>query len=222
MNTEERLANLERELAQVKRRNRHLLLFAFVAAGVAVVAAAWIGTPGNVLAENGAKAPNVVRANEFILEDADGKGRATLSVLSDGPALRLANAKGKICAVLSVTKDTPKLGLIDENGKVRAALGATKDGAVLVLSDENDKARARLALDKDGPVLELSDEKGKDRAVLSALKDGPSLDLFDEKGKGRAALGSSKSRSPDGRIISCPESSLLLIGPDEKVIWQAP
>lgn len=82
MDIEVRLERLERELARAKRRNRHILVFALVAAGVAVVAAAWIATPGKVLAENGAKAPTVVRASEFILEDADGKVRARLRVLT--------------------------------------------------------------------------------------------------------------------------------------------
>jgi len=76
MNTEERLANLERELAHVKRHNRRLLVAALLVAGAAVAASAWIGTPGKVLAENGAKAPNVLRASEFIVEDADGTVRA--------------------------------------------------------------------------------------------------------------------------------------------------
>ena len=129
MTIEERLEKLEQELARAKRRNRHLLVFALVAAGVAVLAAAWIGTPGKVLAENGAKAPNVVRANGFILEDADGKSRATLVASKDGPALRLFDENGKVRATLTALKDGPGLCLFDENGKFRATLGALKDDA---------------------------------------------------------------------------------------------
>jgi hypothetical protein len=178
MNTEERLANLERELANVKRRNRRLILLALVGAGAALVAAAWIGTPGKVLAETGAKAPNVVRANEFILEDAKGKTRATLVAAKDGPALRL----------------------LDENGNVRATLTALKEGPGLCLFDEN----------------------GKFRATLGALKDGPGLCLFDQNGKGRAVLGAGTRTMPGGRVMTYPESSLFLFGPDGKAIWSAP
>jgi len=120
---EERLANLEallplveRELARVKRRNRRVLVFALVAAGVAVVAVAWIGMPGKVLAESGAKAPNVVRANGFVLEDADGKVRAMLAVTKDGPILYLDDENGKPRIALGIYKDGPRLRLLDAAG----------------------------------------------------------------------------------------------------------
>ena len=110
MTTEERLEKLERELARAKRRNRHLLAFALMAAGLAVVTAAWIGTPAKVSAETGARAPKVVRATGFVLEDADGEVRATLTAFKEGSALRL----------------------FDENTNVRAALGVAKDGSRLL------------------------------------------------------------------------------------------
>lgn len=210
MTTEERLESLERELAHVKRHNRRLVVFALVAAGVAVVAAAWIGTPGKVLAESGAKALKVVRANEFILEDADGKVRATLGVDKDGSGLRLRDENGQIRAGLYVsadipldvagkgranlvvTKGGPGLYLLDENGGLRAWLQAFGDWSMLQLFDEKGKARAWLNVVKDSSMLALQDRNGKDRAQLSVDKDGPRGNLCDEMGMSRAGLGVGK------------------------------
>jgi hypothetical protein len=222
MTIEERLANLERELARAKRRNRHLLVFALVAGGAAVVAAAWIGTPGKVLAESGAKAPNVVRANQFILEDADGRLRAELSVFMSGSVLRLYDENRKRRAGLDVDKDGATLDLSDENGYPRARLSAGKDGLALALADEKGKVRVMLDVDKDGPGLRLCDENRRRRAALGVDNDGPALGLFDEKGKVRAGMGACKTANPDGTITIYPESSLFLCDPDGKGIWKAP
>jgi hypothetical protein len=228
MNTEERLANLEallplveRELAHVKRRNRRVLIAALVAAGVTLVAASWIGTPGKVLAENGAKAAHLVSANIFILEDANGKCRAMLSAFEDGPMLRLLDENSKTRVSLRLFKDGPGLGLYDENGKPRALLEAFKDGPGLGLADENGKTRASLSVSKDGPALGLADENGRTRAALNALKKGPALTLSDEN-RTRARLGVATIGTEDGRTITHPESCLLLFGPDGKGTWQAP
>jgi putative aminopeptidase FrvX len=203
MNTEERLANLEallplveRELADVKRRNRRLLIAGLAGAGVAALSVIVLAVALTVHVEASAnearrreeaalnaamaaaRAPYVVRANGFILVDADGKVRATLTGDKNGPALRLC----------------------DENGKVRAGLGAFQDGPWLSLFDENEKGRA----------------------VLDALKDGPTLRLFDENGKGRAQLGAGWVTTADGRKITYAESSMRLFTSDGKVVWAAP
>jgi len=73
----------------------------------------------------------------------------------------------------------------------------------------------------NGPALVLADENGRPRASLAISKDGPSLSLWDEKGVGRFAAGKTKAISPDGKTIEYPESSLILYGPDGKVIWSA-
>ena len=65
-------------------------------------------------------------------------------------------------------------------------------------------------------------DKGKERAVLETGKRGPSLSLSDEKGIARATLGVGQTETPDGKVVSYPESSLLFFGSDRKVRWQAP
>jgi hypothetical protein len=111
--------------------------------------------------------------------------------------------------------------LEDESGKPRAVLGADKDGPRLELRDENGKNCAVLSALKDGPALGLYDEKGVRRAGMAVGKDGPMLELWDEKGQYRFAAGKTKTVSPDGKTIEYPESSLILFGPDGKVIWSA-
>jgi len=88
-----------------------------------------------------------------------------------------------------------------------------------VLVDENGKPRAELAMDKGRPLLVLWDENGKPRAGLVVTKLGPSLELNDENGKLRFVAGTTSTVMPDGKTISYPESSLILFGPDGKVIW---
>ena len=79
MTTEERLEKLEQELARANRRNRWLM-----AVVVLAVVGAWIGL--DMYADHSRRPspgsrhlPKVIRANEFILEDVDGKTRAGLA-----------------------------------------------------------------------------------------------------------------------------------------------
>jgi hypothetical protein len=154
-------------------------------------------TPETAWAGSGVKE---IRANRFILEDDNGKTRAMLIVDKDGSAL----------------------ALYDENGKPGASLSLFKKGPMLELYAENGKSRAVLTMIEGWPGLTLHDEKGNRRVLLGMLKDGPGLLLNDENGKPRAKLGTGQATTPDGKVISYPESCLILSGADGKVIWSAP
>ena len=79
MTTEERLGKLERELAAAQRRNRWMLGgISLLILGCLTIAA----TPGG---------NRTIRAKEFILEDANGKTRASLNMLENLPRLCLAD-----------------------------------------------------------------------------------------------------------------------------------
>ena len=294
MTTEERLEKLESELARAKRGNRRMVLagvglllgmFALLVAGRSVTSIA--------LGQEKAADKTVIRANEFILLDEQGRKRATLRMDPNGPTLRMSreNGKdyfvlsgsqdggallmvdqngqvrltlgvneegpglgmfdkkgksrvvlkvgqtetldaalltlvgenGKSKAILSVFKGGPRLDLYDEKGETRVSLGAHKDGPVLSLGDENGKTRVLVVSGKEISGFALKDEKGKTRAHLSAFSElGPSLGLADEKGVGRCTIGTTQTTTPDGKVITYPESSLLLFGPDGKLIWEAP
>jgi hypothetical protein len=149
MTIEKRLQKLERELTATKRRNRWIFLgVASLVLGCLTIAA----TP---------RANPIIRANMFVLEDDNGKGRAAL--LMDNGA--------------------PTLALMDGNGKVRAQVFVGKDGPMLALSDKNENHQAMMTGGKDGPMLCMFDKNGKPRAILTVDKDGPSLGMGDANGK---------------------------------------
>jgi len=160
MTIEERLANLERELARAKRHNRWLLAAVGLAAGVFGVV--WIGAAAgcNGHAPAGGVA-TVIRAGQFVLQDGNGKTRATLALTDIGPALCLTDETGNPRAVLTVFKAGPRLNLFDEKGKDCVRLGANKDGPMLALTDETGTPRAALGVGKYGSVLGLFDADGK-------------------------------------------------------------
>jgi hypothetical protein len=228
MNTEERLANLEallplveRELAHVKRHNRRLLIAVGLAAGV--FGLVWIGAAAGCKGQApGGGVATVIRAAQFVLEDENGKTRATLALTNDGPVLCLTDEKGNPRAVLTAFRVGPRLSLFDEKGKDCARLGANKDGPVLALTDEKGNPRAVLGVNKYGPALGLYDADGRVRAGLNALQAGPGLDLLDENGKVRASLGTGSATTTDGTKITYPESSIRLFNAEAKVIWLAP
>jgi hypothetical protein len=60
---------------------------------------------------------NTIRANEFVLEDANGKTRARLTADKEGTGLILFDANGKPRAMLSVVNAGPGLSLYNEKGK---------------------------------------------------------------------------------------------------------
>jgi hypothetical protein len=198
MTVEERLENLERELAKSKRQNLRLAIGgAVVMTCVVIFLAAWAR-------------PTDVRARSFIVADENGTERAALAVDKHGPALRLLDKKGNLRVVLAVDKDGPGLDLFDEKDNLNVVLGANKDGAVLALADEDGKAGASLVAIKEGAGVRLSDKDGKTRARLSTNnKNGPGLDLFDENGNLRAVLAVDKGGP-----------GLDLFDENDKVTWK--
>ena len=239
---EERLENMDRELGRIKRRNRWLMGAILVLLGELVASGVFktMMTPAQAQVAGAVKE---IRANSFVLEDENGNGRAGLGVDKDGPALALYDENGKVRVLLSAFKDGPAISLYNENGYERAALSVLKSGPSiwlldengkrrvmltaiegspdLALSDENGKPCAWLDVNKDGPCLSLIDKKDKIRAGLAVIKDSPELVLSDENGKIRFVAGKTAIEVPDGKTIEYPESSLILFGPDGKVIWSA-
>jgi hypothetical protein len=127
MTTEERLENLERELAVVKRRNRRLLFGAAICLGMIF---AWLffsqpGLLGIAQAEGPTTAPaqDKVRARSFVVQDENGKVRATLTMNKAGPGLVLADENGKTRAVLGEGREGCSLALVDEIGRLRCVRG---------------------------------------------------------------------------------------------------
>jgi len=198
MTIEERLEALERELESTKRRAQRLWIGLGLAAFLTCTLA-WSFT-ATTAASPALGAEKVIRANRFIVEDANGKTRASL----DTNGLGLLDENGEVRSWLTIDEHGSKLGLFDENGKGRAWLGTDGLGLLdengkifrtwlsadgLTLFDENGMGRAWLTTDENGPRLVLFEKDGKTvRAWLRTNGHGSNLALFDENGKTRTIL----------------------------------
>ena len=189
-----------------KQVHQSVLILAWIGAGsgvlalVVVVVAIVIGVfksrpvesveppipPSSKIVEEPAKAvpADAVEARMFTLVDKNGKMRARLSIIDDGPALSLYGKNDKMRAKLSIIDDRPALSVHNKSGKVRAMLSIIDDGPALSLLDESGEVRAMLSMVSDSPGLLLRDENGQTRATLHSDKDfGPGLSLRDENGR---------------------------------------
>ena len=162
MTTEERIEQLEKNLARVNRRNRWVLAGAAICLGVGLVGSMF--RPQTLHAKPTAGAPKEVRASRFVLVDDSGNTRATLGLDKGAPGLRLLDGKGKALAWLAIAamkSRGSRLGLADENGKTRFTLSVNKDMTLLAMRGKNGKSRAMLIATKNGPEMSLRDENGK-------------------------------------------------------------
>jgi hypothetical protein len=132
MTTDERMEKMEGQLARVRWFNRCLI------ACIALSLGAWFILktfgPEQVWAQSGVKE---IRATRFIVEDENGKVRASLKMTKGGPELLLSDENEKVRAMLKIFPGGPGLALFDENDKVRALLSVLEEGTTLLLSDEN-------------------------------------------------------------------------------------
>jgi hypothetical protein len=106
----------------------------------------------------GREAPTV-RAERFVLVDADGNEWARLGWSDDGqgPGLFLADPTGQ--AVLSFVEASdgrtyPSLLMMDANRDVRLSVAVAPEGAWLDLMDEQGQKRLSVAQQADGPLIE--------------------------------------------------------------------
>jgi len=144
MNTEERLERLERELTATRRRSRWLLAFIALAVGLA-----WTLTSNAPPVQAQGRNRKVVRAREFILENATGRQRASLRTNKYGFA---------------------ELIMFDKKNVARVHLGMNESGAVaFVLSDGKMNTRLKLFTDeKLGPGLHLYDKRDPAEKLVNA------------------------------------------------------
>lgn len=163
-----------------------------VVSGVAAVAYA----AGRATSE----VPEVIRAQRFELVDARGRTRGSLGL----PGLRLRGPQGKGGILLGVQGDgTPVFGVSDSEGRPRFSLEARTDGSVnLALYAGDPHVRAIFKLDSEGqPSIQLLDRDNVPRAVLGA-----------------SVIGNVRA----GARGKTPESSLVLLDADGRVIWRVP
>ena len=158
MTIDERIENVEGQLARVRWFNCCLIVCIVLSLGVWFICKSF--GPEKVLAQSGTKE---IRANSFVLED----------------------WKGKILAELKADNNWACLTLRGADGGCRTILGFPGGGSEpkLMLIDKNDKLRVVLSLEQGQPSMWLRDRSGKVRASLTVTENGPNLSLMEENGK---------------------------------------
>ncbi|HEX6644534.1 MAG TPA: hypothetical protein VF037_07650 [Gemmatimonadales bacterium] len=162
----ERVADVERDNARLRRLSIASIVLVAVLAGLAVaimVVSARYGLPGTTA--------DIVAARQLVIRDAQGLPRGLWGV-DDSGAVRLI--------------------LQDQGGQPRIRLSLLGDGAAgVTLIDSAGHNRAVLALLPDQAVtMALADGTGKTRSVFGLSPDGNSNLLFaDRTGVPRASLG---------------------------------
>ncbi len=121
-----------------------------------------MNTEATAQPREGTPDPKVVRANQFVLEDANGKTRAVLDVDKEGvPGLYLYDADGTPRIMLAVGAHGSVLAMFDRNGKNRVSVAVSSDVASVRLSDRSNNPRVRVTVGSDGaPELELLHANG--------------------------------------------------------------
>jgi len=188
----------------------------------------------------------IVRANQFILEDPTGKERASLRMAGQRVLLSVLNNEGNPGVVLQVDDKGAGVIVSDSNGNSvslaalqkgkSGLLGLTMDNAdapdqtriemmrtdsTAVLNIGDAKSVTKISYDHGYNAISMVDANRKTSLQLSTSKDGPNISLYDEQGRPRASIGQAKTSLLDGTQINLPVSSMLLYGPDGKVLWSA-
>lgn len=164
--TEERLEQLEREMADIRDNGGK--------------PAPKVIRAGKFVLENTEGKPRAILSVDdngpgwLALYAADGKPGIILRMDVAGPTLAFYDENGNKRVSLSVTAAGPRLRLLDEGGKGCAALDVTEWGPVLALFDAEGKIpNATLSVTTEGPVLSLRDGKGISIARLPPTQETP-------------------------------------------------
>lgn len=203
---------------------KSLVVVGMVAAGlVGGLVARWLPAgPAPQAAEGaaaGAAAAKVLRAESFVLVDADGKEIGTLGSTAEGTALLIKGKDGKVRAGLGVTpRGYGGLTIGDADGRPRVTVGCSSSRASVLLFNAEGQEGMTMGV---GPVVAGHPEQadiailgpnGRIRLALGVGQDGKACgwDLLDEDGKPRL-----------GATVSADGPALALKDPDGHVVWQA-
>lgn len=179
MTIEQRLEQLEKELARTKRLVRWIpgitVLVCLLVAGLFEPVATRLFAQQN-------QRPGAVKATAFILVDDDGNIKAQLGMNPGGPALTLNDSNGEVRAMLGVSDAARGLVVTDSNG-MHAWLGVSDESRGLAVTDSKGIIRASIHISDDGPSISLNDINGAPRALFLGTDADAILALFDSKGQ---------------------------------------
>jgi hypothetical protein len=141
---------------------------------------------------------HAITANEFVLQDDQGRTRASLSVGTKGAALLF----------------------FDEDGRKQLSLATLPHGhPYLALGAEDSMGSASIS---DGGLMLVGKNKGIIILSASASSDSPSVSVTDSQGY-HAELGVMSLRVPStGEEHRTSAASVVLLGKDQTVLWSAP
>ncbi len=176
MTIEERLANMESQLKQLRKHNRALL------GGIILVSliATFPLILGVTASRAGAQAPGVLKeiaARKFSLDDGKGNLSAVLTANESGPFLALYDNKQKGRAALVVSENGPSLFLLDEEGNMRIIISIGKLGPEVRINDKNGLPAAFLTTEGDESRLVLSEPTNKFSTIIKVNKAGANLSV---------------------------------------------
>lgn len=125
---------------------------------------------------------NVVRANEFVLENARGETCAKLEVSDEGePCFSLSGRDGKRRIRIALEDDAPIAEFFDREGNTRLLIEVNREGPWVQFADKNGNSRLLLAQDTDsGPSIKMTDADDLTRMAVSLDDDEPRIYLFDK------------------------------------------
>lgn len=174
---------LQRRVTKLEQENRIIKRGVLLLAGCAL--SLWlIARTGPQLQADEAKSPTKqVKAQQFLLVDADGVTRAELGLDPAGPLLRFVDEKGSPRLVLSQQKQTTTAAFCDENGRVRSTFGTGKDGPYWRFDDGSGKQRFAVGVVPDGTFLRIDDDGGKQRFGLLIGRSAASVTVFNAAGQ---------------------------------------
>jgi hypothetical protein len=176
MTTDERIARLEAEVAELKAPKQELTVQRL-----------------NIVDEDGALWA-VLSADEdgtrLAMYGDDNKARVILSSSQQCQSIGFTNEKGDPLAIVGTFMGRPTLEFYDETKKVRLRAQVTAKGSGIGLCDSNGCLRAEMVTDDTIPRLVLRDGDHTERASLAAREDETSLRLSDKSSHLRAELAS--------------------------------
>ncbi len=127
MMSQEQHAFMAQRLSRLERSDRCWKLLASSLLGALLI----LTLMGASTQKNGNVA-EVIRAQRFVLIDADGQTRGELTVEKEWSGLRLKDANGRVRALLAIESEGPVLELWDEKGKARTTLGVGRKGQNII------------------------------------------------------------------------------------------
>jgi len=107
-----------------------------------------------------------VHTRSVVIEDENGKHRATLGMTEFGPSLSLLDETGKLRARLAVSSDGALLRFYDEKDRLRCSLVQFADVVGLILKDEGDlfhekdKSSVSVMVSRGVSAIALNDADG--------------------------------------------------------------